>query len=210
MVPNPTSYICERSAEYALIPELVSKFKTKYEFVTPIYPWISREGSNISRSLHGLKSFKILGLYARRPKLLDEDDPFITVKFSEQIIYGGHMGFELGIPMIAGCPLARNFFELSTCKNFLWADLSKFSIDDIDIQISVDKDGKTSEIFNKFLIHKTDDVIDFVELTSESFDLEMFIQAIKKIKMTSKGYGVYYPMAFMGGYKPVYFLLANS
>ncbi|HAS6741155.1 TPA: hypothetical protein GRI37_22920 [Vibrio parahaemolyticus] len=206
---NPTSFICERSAEYALIPELMKELKKKFEYVTPIYPWISREGSNISKELHGMSSFKVIGLYARRPKLSSLDDPTIKVKFSEQIIYGSRTAWKLGIPIIAGCPLARDFMELGDCKKFLWANLSKFSSHDIDFIAEVNADGVVSNQPKGYFFNDLSEVSALVDSASKDFDIRKFIEVIKDIKMNSKGYNQYVPMAFMGGYKPVYFLLAN-
>lgn len=207
---NPTSFICERSAEYALIPELMKELKKNFKHVTPIYPWISREGSNISKEIHSMRLFKIIGLYARRPKLSSFDDTTIKVKFSEQIIYGARTSQRLGIPIIAGCPLARDFMELGNCNKFLWANLSKFSNYDIDFIAEVDGDGVIRNQPNSYFFNNISEIIDLINGVSEVFDVEKFIEVIKEIKMSSKSYNEYIPMAFMGGYKPVYFLLANS
>jgi len=207
-VTKPTSFICERTAEYALVPKVIDILLVKYGVVTPIYPWISREGSNISKAVNSDKMFKIIGLYARRPKLNSIKESNISVKYSGQIIYGAHKGIELGIPMIAGCPLARNFEELSRCNKFLWSDLSRFSLDDIDLQILVDKSGNVSQEFSRFVIDDDVDILEIIERNSMVFSIDSFIDAIKEIKMTSEGYGEYFPLAFMGGYKPVYFLLS--
>jgi len=208
-MPRATSYICERSAEYALVPKLAHALRQKFEWVTPIYPWISREGSNISLELHEVKSFKVLGLYARRPKLYSSNDQNIKVKISEQIVYSAQKSLELGIPAVAGCPLARNFFDLGSCDDFLWINMSKISIDDIDLVIELGPDHKASEAFDKFLIPTCDEIASLVEASSELFNIESFIRAIKEIKMAGTGYDSYIPMAFMGGYKPVYFLVGE-
>ena len=60
------SYICERSAEYVLVPELVNELRKTIKFVTALYPWASRESSKISVEVNESKSFKVLGVYISR------------------------------------------------------------------------------------------------------------------------------------------------
>ena len=64
-----TSDIGEHTAEFVIVPVLNQLLSKVYDSVTPIYPWISREGSNISLELHSRDKFKVVGLYPRRPKL---------------------------------------------------------------------------------------------------------------------------------------------
>lgn len=208
-MPKPTSYICERSAEYALIPELVRKLKERFSSVTPIYPWMTREGSGFSKELHTGCQFKVLGLYARRPKLMSFSDSSIQVKFNEGIILGAAAGRELGIPMIAGCPLARNFLELGSCNSFLWADLRKFSSDEVDLNIVVDASLDYRRLYERYLIADLDDVLSIVEFEARYIDVRDLIDFVKIITMSGKEYGEYHPFAYMGGYKAVYILLAN-
>ena len=205
---NPTSFICERSAEYILVPQVIEALRNKFRYVVPIYPWISREGGNISKLVNGSYSFKVLGLYPRRPKLLPNDERII-VKFSEQIIYGAKASQELGIPIIAGCPLAKNFWELSECEDFLWADLAEFNTDDIDYCAMVNAKGVMAEAPEGYFFNDIGRVSEIIDRSDKHFDISTFIDAIKEIKMSSRGSENYIPMYFMGGYKPVYFLLAN-
>lgn len=206
---NPTSFICERSAEYILIPQVIEALRSKFRYVVPIYPWISREGGNISKLVNSSCSFKVLGLYPRRPKLLPNNEEII-VKFSEQIIYGAKASQALGIPIIAGCPLAKSFWELSECKSFLWANLAEFSIDDIDYCAVVNAHGLMKDEPEGYFFKDINRIYEIIERSDKYFNISTFIDAIKEIKMSSGGIGYYIPMYFMGGYKPVYFLLANT
>ncbi|WP_131828057.1 hypothetical protein [Salinivibrio kushneri] len=205
---NPTSFVCERSAEYMLVPQVIEALRNKFRYVVPIYPWISREGGKISKLVNGSYAFKVLGLYPRRPKLLPNDERII-VKFSEQIIYGAKAGQELGIPIIAGCPLAKSFWELSECEDFLWADLAEFNTDDIDYCAVVNARGVIAEEPEGYFFKDISRVSEIIDRSDKHFNISTFIDAIKEIKMRSRGAERYIPMYFMGGYKPVYFLLAN-
>ncbi len=207
-MPEPISYICERSAEYALIPELVRKLKEIYSFVTPIYPWMTREGSRFSREYHAAVKFKVLGVYARRPKLLNADDDLIHVKVNQEIVISAAVGRSLGIPMIAGCPLARNLIELGCCEKFLWLDLKKISPSDGDFTIVVDEASHKNS-FERYVIDDLAEILRTVELEARQIDLNTLVESVKTIAMAGKGYGAYHPFAYMGGYKAVYLLMAD-
>ncbi len=103
------SFVCEHTAEYILVPKLKTILHKRFNKVTPVYYWTSKEGSNISKELHGNDKFKVVGLYPRRPKLISVDNSIITVKINKQIIFGAQSGMDFGIPIIAGCPVANNF-----------------------------------------------------------------------------------------------------
>ena len=80
-----TSYICEHTAEFVLIPTLKNILCRRFESVTPIFPWITREGGNTSYKLHGHENFKIIGLYPRRPKLNPANHENVIIKVNEQV-----------------------------------------------------------------------------------------------------------------------------
>jgi len=54
----PKSFINERSAEYILVPNLKSILLEKFSTVTPLFPWATREGSVLSKQIHGLLWFR--------------------------------------------------------------------------------------------------------------------------------------------------------
>ena len=206
---NPTSFICERSSEYNLLPELIRVLKSRFEVVVPVYPWISREGSKLSMLVNKDFRFRVLGMYAMRPKVHSPLAPTMNIKFSEQIIYGSQQANRYGIPMIAGCPLARNFQELSSCEKYLWADMSKFTQEQVDMVAEVTIDGVLVNSEPTPFLHDEQEILNLIHEDNKEFTLSEFIEVIKKVKMASIGSSEYSPMAFMGGYKPVYLLLSN-
>jgi len=135
---TPKSFISEHTAEYTLVPNLKNILQKRFSIVTPLFPWATREGGTIARHLHKGERFKVVGLYPRRPKLLSANSSIITVKLNRQILLGAQCGMELGIPIIAGCPLAKNFWELGNSPHCLWIKLdqgSKKDCDDIELKI---------------------------------------------------------------------------
>jgi hypothetical protein len=199
---DPISFISERTAEYVLVPKLIKILKKKYSNVIPIFPWATREGSNLSKQIHEDDKFYIVGMFPRRPKLDSANDPNIIIKINHQIIVEAKRSLQLGIPMIAGCPLVKNFWELGSSPNCVWIKLEQASEDDAEIDARNIKSFIPGWIFpNEVTLIKY--FYDYSLLTN----LQNAIQAFKKIKLTSKeAYNFHY--FWMGSrYKPVYFLL---
>lgn len=202
-----TSYICEHTAEYALVPALKNILRERFELVTPIFPWITREGGNTAFRLHGHEKFKILGLYPRRPKFNPDNHANIIIKVNKQILFGAKSGLDFGIPIIAGCPLASNFWELGKEPNCLWINLESKSMENFEIELEIDSSSHKIIKFSDYVFQSQKNILDYIDNIAKTIDLAGALEAIRTIKMQSKGMEFYYPMAFMGGYKPVYFLL---
>lgn len=205
---EPVSYICERTAEYVLIPELIKYLKERYSFVTPIYPWMTRELSRFSREMHGATSLRMLGLYARRPKIMTGDDNSIYIKINREIVMASAVARDFGIPMIAGCPLARNLIELGSCDKFLWVDLNSISPSDADSVIVVDELAWHKTSGEGIATFDLAQAMQTTELAVRQIDLNTLAESIKAIGMARWGES-YHPYYFAGGYKPVYFLMAD-
>lgn len=205
---NPTSYVCERSVEYMLLPNIMISLRKQFDSVVAIYPWITREGGVLSRNLHGHTSYRVLSVYARRPKLYSEADRRVKFKFNEKIIRGAGLAKFYGIPAIAGCPVARNFHELSVCQSFLWSDLSTFSEEEIDLTIEIDQEGHIPKPHQKHFLHSVESVSELVVSSAKPMTFFDFLEAVREVEAGSKGYVEYSSMLFRGGYKPVYILLS--
>ena len=202
-----TSFISEHTAEFALVPILKEILQKEFEFVTPIFPWMTREGGNISKSLHQNDKFKILGLYPRRPKITLLDKENIYLKINEQIILGARSGLTLGIPIIAGCPLAKDFWELGKTSNCLWIRLNFKSNKNKEFQIKQGKSLHMDKDLSKMVFQKENKILQYVIKNANLFDVNAAIEAFRTIKMDSINLGYYSSFAYMGGYKPTYFLL---
>ena len=203
---KPTSYICEHTAEYVLVPELKKIFQKEFNFVTPVYPWLLREGSKLSKEIHNTDKFRIFGLYPRRPKLEHAKSTNITININHELIVSAKTAMEYGIPLIAGYPLANNFWELGNKPNCIWIELCErtnkryyFEVDNGKIKqnnlqqnnIFINDNDLTNKIINKCNIFSLTEVLDI----------------FKKIKYKSQEFVNFQPLAFIGGYKPVYFFM---
>ncbi len=201
-----TSYICEHTAEYALIPALKEILRDNFKFVTPIFPWVTREGGNTSRRLHGNDKFKMLGLYPRRPKLSASNYSQITIKINEEILYAKLSGDQASVPIIAGAPIASNFWELGKNPDCLWINLERNTTETFEIELIRKASSYHITQGTENVFQSGEDLIAYIDKNSQLIDLATAISSIRKIKMKSSDNG-YSPWPFMGGYKPVYFLL---
>lgn len=202
-----TSFIGEHTAEFVLVPILKRILQKEFEFVTPIFPWMTREGSNISKSLHQNDKFKILGLYPRRPKIALLDKENIYLKINEQIILGARSGLTLGIPIIAGCPLAKDFWELGKIPDCLWIRLNFEINKNKEFQIKQGKSLHLEKDLFKMVFQKESEILKYTIENANLFYVDAAIEAFRKIKMDSINLEYYSSFAFWGGYKPIYFLL---
>jgi len=202
-----TSFICEHTAEYILIPKLKKILHKRFDIVTPIYPWASREGSNISKELHKYDKFSVVGLYPRRPKLISTGSQKITVKINEQILLGAQSGMKLGIPIIAGCPVVKNLWELGNNPNCVWIKLNQGYKESFELELEHIQSSDYMNPMSGFTFANEEDLLTYLGEKSKSIDFNSAISSFREIKMDSGGTGFYYPFRFMGGYKPVYFLL---
>jgi hypothetical protein len=204
---KPTSFIGEHTVELTIVPILKDILNKDFDYVTPIFPWMTREGGSISKYLHENEEFKIIGLYPRRPKITISDDENIYLKINEQIILGSQCGLELGIPIIAGYPIVKNFWELGKNPNCLWIKLDFELNENIEFQIKLDKTSDLDTKLSKKVFQKDNEILDYISMHAKMFEINDALEAFRRIKMESINLDFYSSFAFMGGYKPIYFLL---
>jgi hypothetical protein len=201
------SFIGEYSVGLSMVLSLKVILHERYRYVTPIFPWITREGSNISKYIHTNDQFRIFGIYPRRPKLT-QDKTDIEFKFNQQILNGANRGLKLGLPIIAGCPIVRNFWELSDNPIFLWIKVGLSGTEEFSFKVVGDSPNFTG-LSNDLLLHDQE-ILSFIDLHSKIFSIQHSIEAFKEISRDSLGVPYYSRFVFGGIYKPIYFLLKEN
>jgi len=184
-----TSFICEHSAEFALVPYMKTLLEKEFYCVAPMFPWLSREFGKMSKKVHDSDNFHILTLFPRRPKVGANSNIFITLNY--ELSQVKEIGEDKGITVLAGCPMATNFWELASCEDFAWIDVDH--PDTHEYLVPVKKlshgarlnDGDIIELVKNSPLH-----------SMKSF--EDFIRTVRD-KLPSSFYGA--------RYKPVYFLI---
>lgn len=200
-----TSFISEHTAEFVLVPTLKGILQKEFEIVTPIFPWMTREGSKVSKILHRNDKFKIIGMYPRRPKIDLSNKENIFIKINEQIILGAQSGLSLGIPIIAGFPLVKDFWSLGKDPICIWIKLNAQS-DEI-FQIEYVGDLHLDKDLSQIVFYKERDILNYINDNARLFDIVTAMNMFRKIKKDSGNLEFYSRFTFWGGYKPIYFLL---
>lgn len=189
-----SSYVCERTVEYALIPILSQILQVEYKNVAPVFPWITRETSNISKAVHRGDQFKIITLFARRPKIRQLDTSKISFTINDGLNIFQALASAYGIPVICGIPLASNVWDLSSNVDVNWYALdSQTSSNYLLDAHSVIKDCAIKKIDNSKILDLTRR-----GQTHCIESLKEFLHFANRNQRTSP----YGPR-----YKPVYFLL---
>lgn len=202
-----TSFIGEHTAEFVLVPIIKQILHKQFEFVTPIFPWMTREGSDIAKDILQNEEFKILGLYPRRPKIVILDKTSYHITINEQVIKGAQSGLKLGIPVIAGYPFVKNFWDLGKTPNCLWIRLDFKSCDNLEFQIKSEVPFNCDTDLINMIFKKESEIIEYFNANSKVFNFETAMDAFRKIKIDSMNLNFNSFFAFLGGYKPIYFLL---
>jgi hypothetical protein len=206
-MPRITSFIGEHTVELTIAPIFKKILEKEFEYVVPIFPWMTREGGNISSLIHKNDEFRIIGLYPRRPKLSTKKTESIFLKISDQIILGATGGNALGIPIIGGLPLVRNFWELSKSPECLWINLDFEKEEQFEYEIKFKNTFKPEKSLVGKLIKSDYAIHKLISKKAKYFKIDEAIQAFRKIKMDSMNMDGYSSFAYMGGYKPIYFLV---
>lgn len=186
-----TSYISEHSAEYYLVPALKRILDSEFEFVAPVFPWLSREFSKVSRSIHLDDKFHVLVMFPRRPKITENNEQvFVTINVELEDF--NSVGNEYGVPIIAGCPNASSLWELASCRDFVWINIAAASLCPYLIPIG------SSNHRSAWLTEKS--IINMVK-KSTVFNLSSFEIFLRDARESQ-------PETMYGGqYRPVYFLI---
>jgi hypothetical protein len=178
------SFISENSLGLTVSENLKNILLKKYSSVVPLMPWLTREGSSISKLLHKNDLFKVVGCYPRRPKIneLKENN---------------------GLPIILSMPIIQNFWELSE-KPFIIYSKIDFDINE-DYLITVDSNRNFSnENQNKFTL-TSNEILDIVENRSEVFNVESLFRLYREINILNN-----YGFGFYSTYKPLLFLIKQN
>ncbi|MCK4486356.1 MAG: hypothetical protein KAU38_06260 [Desulfobacterales bacterium] len=191
-----TSYISEHSAEFYLVPYLKKELEKHFKFVAPIFPWINRETSKVSRLLHGDDHFRLLIMFPRRPKLDKSDNKRIFVTINWELQSFKEFAEEYGVPVIAGCPIASSFWELSRSSNYVWMEISNQQLE--KYLNPVQDTGCNKTCSSNMSINN---IVELVN-TSSTMDMDRFVEFLRELRYAQ-------PVRFLFGprYKPVYFLI---
>ena len=110
---NPTGFMSEHTAEYALVSNIIVQLADRYPRIIPMYFWSTREGTHAAEESMRLSRVRIIAAFARRPKVFSSDKSSILVKINSQLLVSATLGSNSGIPVLAGVPLVTSLFDYS-------------------------------------------------------------------------------------------------
>lgn len=117
-----SSFFTERTAEYAILPPLLSYLRQRFGAAVPMYFWATREGNGVAQELHASKRFRVLVVFARRPKALDGQH--MLGKINQELFQFADRALVHGLPSIAAFPVVRDLFELGGAFQTYWFPLT--------------------------------------------------------------------------------------
>jgi hypothetical protein len=197
------SFICEHTAEYSLIPAFIRIIKEKFSTIIPIYPWIRREGSNLSKHIHVNDEFILFGIYPRRPKFEKDNTDLITIKINQELINKAYIALNSGVTLIAGCPLVRNFWELGQNPRCIWIKLTNKTPEFYKIGINENYFTNNSNTLERSCILSDEKILSHLCSNTKKINHNEAINVIRTIN-SSNSYGFFSRTI---NYKPIYFLL---
>ena len=199
-----TSFLGEHTIELTIVPLLRTILLQDYEYVIPVFPWMTREGGKISKFIHKDDKFKILGLYPRRPKFNLNEENRIMVKLSGQTILGSQSGFSKGVPIIGGLPLVTNLWELGTNPNCIWLKLNY----EPDLNDYLEHEIFPNNKYFKEKVYKSEhEILELIDKEAKTFSFHEALQVFREIQSESLNRNAYSSFFYMGSYKPIYFLM---
>lgn len=187
-----TSFINERTAEYYLVPALKKVLEKEYTEVASVFPWLSREFSKISKELHRSDVFRVLVMFARRPKVAHHGDDAVYATINSELERFCEVCDEYDVPVIAGCPNATDFWGLARGDKVIWLQIRHASLNRYLNRVS-QSPAKLQEKDIRRLAKR-----------SNFFDILAFERLVRETR-ASQPSRMYGPL-----YKPVYFLMRGE
>jgi hypothetical protein len=121
-------FCSEHSVEYLLAPRLASLFAHREQQAVSLFFWMRREGSAAARYSTPERPVRVAAIFARRPKLFDGPNA-VEIKFNEELFEYASVARSVGIPTLAGAPLATTIFDLGSECPIVW-----FALEDMTAQ----------------------------------------------------------------------------
>lgn len=115
----PTGFMSERTAEYVLVTDLIRRLGDFCPQLTPFFFLASREGQAKAHTSYN-RRLRLLGAYARRPKVSSAGAETIHIKFNALLFYHAFQLKEAGIPLLAGAPCVSRLSDLHADTSCVW------------------------------------------------------------------------------------------
>lgn len=210
MSKEPRSFFSEHTAEFILVPRMQALLSDSGLQVVPITYWKSREGNALAASRNYGRSFRLVALFPRRPKLLDGRDQ-IFGKVNWQLFQFASESLPRGIPVFAGLPVISSLWECTGMTPVQWLSLNSGS--DSDVEFVIDR----STLSCSFSIQNTccapipsHDVLLNAMNRARVCEWNDAMNLLEELRRFSISQGSWRPPFGGPRYKPVYFLILET
>lgn len=204
----PTSFISEHTAEYALVRSLVGILSRQFSTIIPVYFWATREGSSIAARGVGQQHVRVIAAYARRPKVVNPDDSIVLMKINTLLLHAGAAGLDVGIPVLAGVPLATGLLQFSIETPCSWFHINGRVPRDQDVEILISLSGEAQESNSSrpgvVGPLTAEDILGIVQSKARTMPWEVAVDCIRRVRSSGeigmRGF-------FFSGYRPFYLVV---
>ncbi len=128
-----SSIFTERTAEYAILPPLLSYLRKRFGAAVPMYFWATREGNRVALERHASQRFRVLAVFARRPKVLNGQN--MLGKINQELFAFADRAVAHGLPSVAAFPAVSNLFELGHTFQTYWFPLAGLPHQDVHFKV---------------------------------------------------------------------------
>lgn len=209
---SPTSFMSEHTAEYLLVSKLSRALSSSFGRVIPFFYWASREGCEMAKDCLSEGNVQLISVFARRPKIDVPNQKSIRIKINEVIFEVARSLEEVGVPVFAGIPQISSFISYTLDAPCLWFSISNgAAIRDVEFNLLL-SDGTHSPIDDHQVVGplSNDEIIDHIHKYSRIRPASTIIDCCKIVRQSLiHRIGWSHFSSFMGGYKPVYFVLTD-
>ncbi|MGN7875946.1 hypothetical protein ACTJKJ_20500 [Roseateles sp. 22389] len=201
-----SSFFTERTAEYAILPPLLAYLRQRFGAAVPMYFWATREGNSVAQERHSGRRFRVLVVFARRPKVLDGHH--MLGKINRELFEFADRAGKHRIPSVAAFPAVSDLFELGRDFQTYWFPLAGLPHQDAVFKVSLSRPDLRPEPLDGFRLEpwELEDVGDAVEVAP----VLTWRDAVCAIRDVRHAHRIVPDMGFIGGgssYMPVYVLV---
>ena len=206
-----TSFFCEHTAEYMLVPKMHALLVTRFPASVPIYFWKTREGNSVSSSLHSRRALRVLAMFARRPKIVNGEH-LVAGKINKELYEFADASRRAGIPAIAAFPAASSLWSLYVDPPVFWISLQIKKPS--DIEFILDTSNHSCQPYRRdgcaVPVLSDEEVLEMVNREAKVLEWDEAMKEIGELRLERYREGAFTRFFGFGGYKPVYFLLPEN
>ncbi|HJV86963.1 MAG TPA: hypothetical protein VJ698_15965 [Noviherbaspirillum sp.] len=206
-----SSFFCERTAEYALVPLLQRSLEAHFGSAVPIFFWKTREGNRTSSEIHQDRSVQVLAMFARRPKVTGNRNR-IAGKINIELIQFAHAARSVGISTIAAFPAVDSIYSLYSDPQIFWLPVELSCDCDFNFEADISKRVPTLTDENGIKVRTMSlkQVSEGVEDGAKILSWDEAMQHISQLRLEHYRDDSNFRLSWFSGYKPVYFLIPRD